>query len=285
MGVIDHEQELFSTKGASYGTAIELFYKSMPSYNGPLGLNWSHTYDIFLTVNSDGSIVLKDGIGNKNFYTKSGNSYVSPPGDFSNLVKNGDNSYMITYRDGQKKNFRTDGKIVSIVDRFNNTISFAYTGGDLTGITDQAQRTTTIGYDLSATPHRISTITDPNGKVYDFAYQGSALYRVTNPAADPAVSQDRGYWEYQYYPDNYLKSKRDPNGNTSQYTYYADHRMQTATDPELRNRTIVYPTTTGNLRTSTLTEKDGGQWLYTYDVQTGVIKSKTDPNGKVTKYT
>jgi RHS repeat-associated protein len=284
-GAVIHDQELFRTMGGAFGVAIQLFYKSQPYYNGPLGIGWSHTYDIFLKVNSDGSIILQDGIASKSLYSTSGSSYVSPPGDFSTLVKNGDNTYIITYRDGYKKNFRTDGKIASIVDRFNNTISFGYTGADLTGITDQAQRITTIGYDLIATPHRISTITDPNGKVYDFTYQGSTLYRVTNPAADPAVSQDRGYWEYHYYPNNYLKSKMDPNGNTSQYTYYADHRMQTATDPELRNRTIVYPTTTGNLRTSTLTEKDGGQWLYTYDVQTGVIKSKTDPNGKVTKYT
>lgn len=284
-GVVDHGQELFSTQGAAFGTAIELFYKSMPAYNGPLGIGWSHTYDMFLTVNSDGSIVLQEGIGSKKFYTKSGSSFDSPPGDFSTLTKNADNSYTISYRDGLKKNFRTDGRIASIADRFNNTISFSYTGTDLTGITDQAQRSTVIGYDQATTPHRISTITDPNGKVYDFVYQGNTLWKVINPAANPAISPDRGYWEYSYYPDNLLKSKKDPNGNIGQYTYDANHRMWTATDPEARTRTIVYPATTENLRTSTLTEKDGGQWLYTYDAQNGVIKQKTDPNGKAIKYT
>lgn len=286
-GVVAHDQELFNTKGAAFGTAFELFYMSMPDYNGPLGLNWSHTYDIFLTVNSDGSVVLQDGIGSKSFYTKSGSSYVSPPGDFSTLVKNGDNSYTITYRDGQKKNFRSDGKITSLADRFNNSISFTYTGSDLTGITDQTGRITTIIYDQTTTPHRISSITDPNGKVYDFAYQGSTLYRVTNPAADPAVSPERGYWEYVYDPpgSGYLKSKRDPKGNTSQYTYLGDHRMEKAIDPEGQTRSIVYPSTTGTLRTTTLTEKDNGSWGYTYDTQAGVIKEKTDPNNKVIKYT
>lgn len=290
-GAIAHDQELFATKGAAFSTAIELFYNSIPSYNGPLGIGWSHTYDISLKVNTDGSIVLQDGIGSKSFFTKTGSSYISPPGDFSTLVKNGDNSYTISYRDGQKRNFQADGKIASMVDRFNNTISFTYTNGDLTGITDTAQRNTSIIYNQSTVPHRISSITDPNQKTYDFSYQGNSLYRVTHPAADPTVSTERGYWEYQYDSQGFLKSKRDPNDNTSQYTYYADHRMEKAIDPDGistpagHTRTITYPTTAGILRTSTLTEKDNGQWYYTYDAVTGAVKEKTDPSGKMIKYT
>lgn len=283
-GVVNHDQELFSAKGAPMGTAIQLFYKSLPFYNGPLGIGWSHTYDIFLVMNGDGSVVLQSG-GNKSFYTSSGSGYTSPPGDYSTLAKNADGTYVITYRDGHKYNFRTDGKIVSMTDRFNNIISFGYTGGDLTSITDQVQRSTNIVYDQTVTPHRISSITDPNHNEYDFTYQGNTLYHVTNPVADPSVNQVRGYWEYQYNPDNTMKSKMDPNGNTSSYTYYADQRMWKATDPQGQTRTIVYPTSTGTLLTTTFIEKDNGQWLYTYDSQIGAIKQKTDPNGKLTKYT
>lgn len=280
-GVVDHDQELFTTKGGMQNIAISLFYKSLPAYNGPLGTGWSHSYDISLTMNADGSVILKNGNGDKRYYTKSGSTYVSPAGDYSTLVKNADNSYTISYRDGSKYNFDTVGKITALIDRYQNAITFVPNGNILT-ITDSTGRSATITYDTSTNPPRISSITDPNYNVYNFSYQGSNLYRVTNPEA--TYGAGRGYWEYQYTADGLLWTKRDPNGNPSQYSYYADKKMQTATDPNGRTRTIIYPTTTGTLRTSTLTEKDGGQWLYTYDSTTGVIKQKTDPNGKLTDF-
>ncbi len=281
-GVVDHDQELFTTKGSMQNIAISLLYKSLPAYNGSLGTGWSHSYDISLTLNADGSVILKNGNGDKRYYTKSGSTYISPTGDYSTLVKNGDNSYTISFRDGSKYNFDSVGKITSLTDRYSNAISIGYTGSDMTSITDSTGRVATIGYDQSTTPHRILTVTDPIGSVYNFSYQGNSLYRVTNPAATYGAT--RGYWEYQYYTDGTLKTKRDPNGYISQYSYYADKKMQTATDQNGRTRTIVYPTTSDTLRTSTLTEKDGGQWLYTYDSTTGVIKQKTDPNGKLTDF-
>lgn len=282
-GIVNHDQELFTTKGGMQNIAINLFYKSLPGYNGSLGIGWSHNYDIFLTIYStgDGSIVLNTGSGDKHYYTKNGSNYDSTAGDTSVLtaVSGG---YKITFRDGSSYNFNSSGKITSLADRFGNVISFTYTGNDLTGITDPSWKTSTFAYEQSTTPHRINTITDPYGNVYTFTYQGSNLYRVTNPAATTGAAQ--GYWEYQYNAAGLLQSKLDPNGYISSYSYYSDKRMQTATDPNGRTRTIVYPPLTGTLRTSTLTEKDSGQWLYTYDSSTGAIKQKTDPNGKATDF-
>ncbi len=291
-GSLTHDQELFSVKGGVFGIAITLFYKSLPDYNGPLGPGWSHNYDIFLTVNRDGSVVLQDGSGSKSFYTKGGTSYIPPPGDFSTLIKK-DNSaytYTVAYRDGHSYNFNASGKISAIIDRFGNTTTINYlTTGSMT-ITDPANRTATIAFDQSVTPHRITAITDPNGQTYDFSYQGTncsnMLCRVTNPAA---IGVARGYWEYQY-QNGYLKSKRDPNSNSTQYTYYADHRMQSAIDPDGissptgHSRIVTYPTTTTNSRTTTITEKDNGLWQYTYDANNGVLTGKTNPDGKTINY-
>lgn len=287
-GDVAHSQELFSLKGAALSTSVELFYNSLNPYSGPLGPGWSHTYDISLTENPDGSVLLREGNGGKSLYTRSGSNYISPAGDFSTLVKNGDGTYLITYRDGHKSNFRTDGKVASILDRFNNATTFTYPNGDLDTVTDPAQRVTKFIYDTSVTPHRITSIIDPNLKSYDFTYQGTncsnRVCRVTNPIADPAINQIRGYWEYQYDAQGFLKSKLDPQSNLTQYNYYPDHRLQSAIDPEgvsnpaNHTRSIVYPTVTGNLRTTTITEKDGGQWLYTYDAMAGVLKQKTAQN-------
>jgi RHS repeat-associated protein len=291
-GDVDHSQTLFSLKGTSLSTSVELFYNSLNPYNGPLGPGWSHTYDITVTENPDGSVLLREG-GGKSFYSKSGSNFISPSGDFSTLVKNVDGTYVITYRDGHAYNFSANGKIASIVDRFSNSVSFVYQNGDLYTVKDPAQRVTTFNYDTTVTPHRISKITDPNQKIFDFSYQGTncsnELCKVTNPDADP-VNHTRGYWEYQYDAQGFLKSKKDPQSNLTQYNYDTDHRLQNAIDPEGivdpigHTRTLAYPTNTGNLRTTTLTEKDGGTWLYTYDAQAGVIKTKTDPNSNEINY-
>ena len=292
-GILAHDQDLFTVKGSTLDASISLFYNSLPAYSGSLGSGWSHSYDISLTENSDGSILFREGNGNRSFYSKSGNSYIPQTGNFSTLARNVDNSFVVTFRDGRKYNFAQTGKITSIVDRFANTISFNYdTHGDLHTITDPSQRTITIGYDLTTTPHRITTITNPNQKIYDFVYQGNDLQKVINPIADPTVSTERGFWEYRYdvQGQGFMQSKRDPNGNLTQYKYYADHRMKSATDPDGvvdpngHTRTLIYPTNIDNIKTTTFVEKDGGQWLRTYDTQSGIMKSMSDPNGKITSY-
>ena len=288
-GVVSHEQELFSTKGAPLSTALRLYYNSLPPYNGPLGLGWSHSYDMSIKEEANGSLVFRDGDGARSFYFPSGDGYISQKGDTSKASKNADGTLRITYRDGSKYNFNQSGQISSIADRYGNTMIFVYTDGDLTTITDSAHRATVFNYDKNASPHRIMSITDPDQNTYDFAYEGNLLYKVINPLPDPSATE-REYWEYLYDSEGYLKSKSDPERNKTQYWYYEDHLMQSSIDPEGvvdptgHTRTLVYPITTDNIRTTTFTEKDGGVWLFTYDVQDGVLKQKTDPNGNVHKF-
>ncbi|HCE67305.1 MAG TPA: hypothetical protein DER40_07235, partial [Geobacter sp.] len=78
----------------------------------------------------------------------------------------------------------------------------------------------------------------------------------------------------------------------SSYSYYDDGRVKDSTDPEGavtplgHVRSLTYPTTfdniTGNNITTSFTEKDGGQWSYTYDITTGRLKEKIAPDDGVT---
>jgi len=290
-GVLSHDQELFALKGGVVPVVFSLFYISLPQYTGPLGPGWSHSYDYLLKEDSTGSVTLRDGSGSRTYYAKSAGGYVSPKGDFSTLAKNPDNTIVVRHRDGSSYNFNSSGKLTSIVDRFNNSLTLAYTNGDLTSITDPSQRVISIAYDQSTTPHRISSVTDTKQNVYDFEYLGITLYKVKNPAIATPTGPQRGYWEYLYHPNKLLKSKQDPNGNLTQYKYYADLRMETATDPEGaldptgHARTFVYPAITDNPKKTKFMEKDGGEWFYTYDLDKGVLKQKEDPNGKLATYT
>lgn len=288
-GNLSHSQLLFATQGAPQSVSLSFFYNSLSSYSGPLGPGWSHSYDTALHVNSDGTVSYRGGDGERRLYTLSGSAYVSSPGDHSALVKSVDSTFTISYRDGHKENFYSNGKIKTIVDRYGNTLTFSYRNNnpddDMTGITDSAQRSTIIDYDLTTTPHRIKTITDPAQNVYAFTYQENNLWRVTNPLVDTATGPAQGYWEYTYDPQSgLLKTKRDPNNNTTQYDYYADYRIKSATDPEgITNptghqRTLVYNNEEGTIKTTTFTEKDGGVWTYVYDTHAGVLKQKIAPN-------
>ncbi len=275
-GALSHTQELFSTRGAGLATSITLYYNSLDSYNGSLGMGWSYNYDIAIGESSDGYVVLREGDGGRKIYTKSGGSYTSQPGDYSTLTKNMDGTYSITHKDGTRYNFDTLGRIASLTDRNGNTMSFTYSEGDLASVKDSSGRVTTLAYDPVG---RITGITDPNGNAYTLGYINNMLAYV--------VYHNGGRWDYTYDPAGFMLTKTDPNGYTTTYTCDSRHRVTTSTDPEGKVKTVTYPQTddTSRTKTSTVTEKDGGVWTYTYDTQNGTLTRKADPQGGVTSYT
>lgn len=281
-GALSHSQERFSTRGAGLTTSMTLYYNSLESYNGSLGMGWIHNYDIAIGESSDGYVVLRQGDGGRKVYTNNGGSYTSQPGDYFILTKNADGSFTITNKDGLRYNFNTVGKIASIVDRNSNTMTFAYPNGDLTTITDSAGRITTLSYNAD---HRIATINDPNGNTHSFTYSGNDLAGVTT---QPRGSQsDAVTWSYSYYANSFMQSKTDPNGYTTTYTYDENYRIVGSTDPEGKIRSITYPSPddTSQAKSTTFTEKDGGVWTYTYDTPAGMLTQKTDPENGTTSYT
>ncbi len=271
-GNLSHSQPVFSTKGASLPTSITLYYNSLDSYNGPLGIGWTHNYNSAIGESSDGYVVLQEGDGGRNVYTKSGNGYISQSGDYSVLSRNTDGTFVVAQKDGTTYNFGTNGKIASIVDRNGNAMSFAYTNGNLITITDSAGRVTTIRYDMA---NHVASITDPSGNVNSFTVNNNTLTSVAYPGG--------GTWSYAY-DAAFMLTKTDPNGNTTTYTYDDQHRVASSL-AEGNTRLISYPTNTGTTKTTTFTETDGGVWQYTYDTQAGTLTQKTDPQGGVTSYT
>ena len=250
---------------------MTLYYNSLNTYTGSLGQKWTHTYDTNLRTTRGGSMIFKDGNGEERLYTKSGSGYTSQPGDYSILGQSADGTFVITYKDGRKHNFNHDGKIMSIIDRNGIAVTFTYTSGNLTTVTDPAGRTITLNYDAS---NRISTLTDPGGGVFTLSYNGNTLSSVTNP--------DGGRWSYTHDADAYLLAKTDPNNNTTTYAYDSNHRIVKAVNSEGRIKTMTYAP--GD-KTSQMTEADGGIWAYKYDTKLGALLQKTDPSGNSTSYT
>lgn len=276
-GNLSISQEVFSVKGGASPLGFTLFYNSLDTLQGPLGPSWKHNYDIFLQSSDNSGRVLVEG-GTRHVYTWDGSSYQAETGDTSLLTKDG-NDHDLTFVDGRIYHFLADGKLDTITDKDNNILTFGYSGINLTSVGD-GLRTIILEYDPVITD-RLATVKDPNGNIFTFAFQGNLLWKVINPVTDAGIPAS--YWQYTYNTDNLLKFKTDPGNNTIEYGY-SGKRVNSSIDPNGKTRGISYPPSTGNVRTTTFTEKDGGQWEYTYDIQTGFLKEKSLLGGKKTSY-
>jgi len=279
-GKLSFSQELFISKGGVFPLGISLSYNSLDTTQGSLGPNWRHSYEISLQSSDSNGKVLAEG-GARHVYTWNGSNYTAETGDTSILVKNGSN-HDLTFTDGRKYHFLANGALDNITDKDGNLLGFGYTGADLTTISNGA-RSITLGYDTSVIPHRLTSVTDPNNNLFTFEYQNNLLWKVVNPVTDPGITA--GFRQYSYFDTTgLLKSRKDPSDNTIHYDYYPDMRVKSSLDPDQKSRNMIYPTTTGNVRTTTFIEKDSGQWLYTYDIQTGFLKEKSLSGGKKSSY-
>lgn len=271
-GGLSNSQDLFSAKGGPLPFGLTIYYNSLDPDSGSLGRGWSHSYDYVLTENSDGSVLITEPNKKYEYFTLANGNYIAAPGDYSTLAKNPDGTFSLTTLDGKVYTY-VNGNITTIADRNGNTISFVYNDDDLISASDQSGRVISFVYDGS---DNLSSVTDPLGNVYGFSV-GSSLSSVTQP--------DGGKWQYGYDANNYMLTKTDPVGNTTSYLYDAQHRTTSSTDPIGQTRNITYPTTNGTTLSTNFVEKDGGNWLYTYNTTNNTLTSKTDPLGNSTSYT
>ncbi len=285
-GRLSHDQTLFQLSGGqSPGLALTLYYRSIQAAPSTIGNGWSHSYETSLTSGAGSSKILWLN-GKRHIYNNYSGSYVAPKGDYSTLVQNSDSSFTITEKDGLKRNFDATGRATAIIDRNNNTLSFSYTDGKLSSVTDANGRTALFSYDSNG---KLSSITDPKTTSYNFSYTGGNLTTVTHP--------DTGQWLYSYNCNGLLASKTDPEGNLTSYTYDSTNRLSVAVDPNSRTLSYTSPATVSagkvpdpypqlliSPMTVTYTAKDGNGWSYTFETLTENILSITDPLGNVTSY-
>ena len=77
--------------------------------NSPLGAGWAVTAMQQLHPQSDGTLLLTSGDGTALFFSGGPDTFVSPPRDFSILIKNPDGTYTRTFKDGTRISFNALG--------------------------------------------------------------------------------------------------------------------------------------------------------------------------------
>ena len=234
--------------GKGLGLGFVRSYNSLDGSLGRLGYGWRDSYGALVVF--DGSDhatanpTLINESGRYDFYTRNGDgSYTAPAGVFDVLTRDGgDGSFTLRRKDRSQLHFDSNGLLLSEEDRNGNTTTLAYSGGNLTTVTDPSGRTLSLAYDGSG---RITSITDPLSRVTTYAYSG---------AGD-------------------LASVTDPAGETIAYSYDASHQLLTITDA--RGHVImtnVYTAGQVTQQTNALSQS----WVFSYGVGE---TTETDPRG------
>jgi RHS repeat-associated protein len=190
----------------------------------PFGRGTTHNYDIQLTgnftANNAGRVKLPEqGTGRLFSYNSARSGALGIPvftstnttsqlGDEVRKLGNGNLEYH--RRDGSSMMFNSSGRLLSMTDTNNNTVTLSYSGNNLTSVTDAVGRALSFTYDGSG---RITRVTDPLGRHWDYAYSGAGtLTQVTDPLL--------GVTNYTYTASGRLTSITDKRGNkTKEITY------------------------------------------------------------------
>ncbi|MGE7595636.1 DNRLRE domain-containing protein [Peribacillus frigoritolerans] len=235
------------------------FNSRKSSFKGLFGYGWITNLEPFIVDSGSGPITFIDEDNTRHIFgEKVGGGYEAAGGVYLDLVKNSDETYTITEKDGTKTIFNKNGKISSIVDTNDNKTTFVNdTSGKLTKIQDASGRETTLTYNTNG---YVSSVTDPAKHTTSYEYDASGnLTKVT-----------------------------DPEGKAKTFSYDTDHNITGVTDARSTKTTVDYDTSD---RVSSISRPitingaiETSKTTYSYDT-TNLVTTVTDGEGKRIDYT
>jgi RHS repeat-associated protein len=268
------ERTDFVVPGRGLPIVFQRNYNSLDNYSGPIGANWTHTYNITLFESQTGDVFTKWGDGHGETFALIGGNYVPQHGVFSALTKAPDGSFLLTRKDQSKYNFSSSGKLLSIQDKNGNAILLTYDGtGNLSRIADTVGRNVILSYDAS---NRITQVTDPASRVFSFTYDSNGnLATSTNPAA--------GVTRLSYDNNHRVTSITLPNNQLLlQNAYDTAGRVTSQTNGRSFTTTFAYGTP--NTGDTTVSDPRANAAIHSYDASLRIVKI-TDAAGGSTTFT
>jgi len=278
------------------GPAIWLartYSTSLASQDSPLGFGWTHSYNMALSVGSDGSVTVREEGGSVITFAPDGmGGYVAAQWLFAALTKNPDGTYTMRRNNQASFIFNASGQLVREQDRNGYATSLVYSNGQITTVMDAGGRQLQLQYSGG----HLVAVTDPIQRAVAFQYDTAGnLIAATDVGG--------GVTKFTYDANHLLLTMTDPRGGVTTNTYDAAGRVLGQTDALNRTTGWAYGTgrTTitdaiGNVTQHTyangqlvaLTKGFGSAvaatWSLTYDPKTFAVASTTDPNGHTTQF-
>lgn len=264
--------------------AVFYYNSSANRTNYGYGNGWSLGMEMRYLPDSAG-IIIEQGDGRQDLYTRYGNVFEAPAGVFNTLTVV-DNGYQLRTKDGTQYLFAdtVSKRITRIVDRNNNALNLSYTDGHLTAVSDTTGRTLLFEW-TDTLMTRMTTSFDNRSWTYQYDENGN-LAHVTDPMQRTV--------HYGYNEDNRLSVLTDAAGYSTYVTYNGDgmaHRVKTdLSDKSIRYEQAIKQTvfidylTDGNNQFSTYYWDDKGRVIEKKGNCCGFSsKLEYDPDNNVTR--
>jgi RHS repeat-associated protein len=195
----------------------------------------------------------------------------TPPGNCTMTLSQNGSTYSLHQRHGNTFNFDSNGRLSTIVDPYNNSLSltytnnlvksvsdwkgrsmtFNYTGARLTSVADNNGRSISYGYNAQGD---LVSYTDPEGKIctylYDTNHQITAAFDASSRLVVSNIYDSMGHLALQYtqgdtnkawqiFWSKWLNIEQNPAGST-RYLYYDDKGRLYKSYDQLNNRTLTF---------------------------------------------
>lgn len=259
--------------GAGMDFTFRRTYKSQVVYNGPLGANWDHVYNLYIRQLGS-SLICSSGELRGDFYTQhpkfgqAGFNFWVPPDGQHGIIEEQGSSFTWRSPSGVRYFYQQDAadplfhRIRRIEDRFGNYLDFNYQDDLLQKIEiNNPKRSVVFGYD---TLRRIDTMQDHTGRKWIYTYDDHGdLVGVTSPATNRYPAGLTTTYEY----------------SSSEYSAPLQHNLIRITDPAgqlyLENE---YGTDPGLLNYNRVVRQRQGNGEYFFEYETVVSEFEYDYN-------
>lgn len=273
--------------GIGLPMVLERRYAGQNLQIGLMGPGWSSVLDTRLEFDDSGDVDAYGPDGQRmTFWKLADGSYSGPDGARSTLSYDaGSSKYTLKTRPaGHELVFDAAGKPSTIRGRNGHGLTFGYTSGALSSVTDSAGRVLAITVNAG----RVTSITLPDGRSISYGYTNGYLTSVTDMRAKVTSYSYDGYgrldigmdarsktlFDVAYATDGRVSAVADANGNNKTYTWDQASQTATMTDQAGKQWKDVYD---GGVRVKEI-DPLGNTSTFTYDGDLN-IASRTDPNG------
>jgi len=202
-GTLSHIEPLYlNTTDNPLGLDMKLKYARDAFGESVMGPYWTHSYDIYLNENSDGTMVFVGGMEQMHFFflDRDGN-YVPRMGDYSKIVHNDDNAWVVTLNDGRVFTFDQMHRLKQITDQHGNKVLVDRSDPEYAKITGPLGKTILVHY----RDDQVHWIELPDKSKFVMRYnKEKRLVSYTGPVKGPIVPLFGPTWNFSYCgPKNY----------------------------------------------------------------------------------
>lgn len=289
--------------GRGVPLAFSRTYNSLlASQNGPLGYGWTHSYNVSLTFDAGGNPTVHEENGATIGFSLVGGLYQPPTRVLATLVKNGDGTYTLNRRFQVHLTFNSTGQLTKLTDRngyattltyngsgqlvtvtdpatpSNRTLTFAYTNGLLTSVTDNATyhqaRSVSFNYYATGDLYQVTGLLGGITFTYDSNHHLLTSYDTDGESLTNTIDLNTGV----------INSQTDADSQTTYFSYGTNSAV--ITDPMSNQVLEQYQNNALTARTKAWATSQAATWTYAYDsISLGITTINSPMPGVVTNNT